>query len=268
MNKRTRIGVWACLALVGGLSSLCRTSLQPLPPDLREKLETFLRKAEITAVDKMQEAGRTSAWLVTLNDGTSSRRAFFKSVRRSRPALMPDSCAYELAAYELDKLLGLELVPVTVERTVEGRAGSLQLFIEEAESEKNRLRINLQPPDPKAYQDRLDEILVLEHLAAAPRHDLGDIIFQTDSWRPWRVDFSEAFPPSAELLPDYPLERCSRRVLASLSDGWDEAAIRDRLTNLLNAEELEALLQRRLLILAEIKRLIAEKGETAVLYRP
>lgn len=268
MNKRTRIGVWICLALVGGLSSLCRTSLQPLPSDPREKLETFLREAEITAVDKMQETGRTSAWLVTLNDGAASRRAFFKSVRRSRPAPMPDSCAYELAAYELDKLLGLELVPVTAERTIEGRAGSLQLFIEGAESEKNRLRKNLQPPDPRAYRDRLDEILVLEHLAAAPRHDLGDVIFQTDSWRPWRVDFSEAFAPAADLLSEFPLERCSRRVLASLSDGWEDAVIRDRLKNLLNKEELEALLQRRLLILAEIKRLIAEKGEAAVLYRP
>ncbi|MBN2198464.1 MAG: hypothetical protein JW747_01290 [Candidatus Aminicenantes bacterium] len=268
MNKKTRLGLWVCLILLGGASALCRASLQPTPSDPREELETFLREADITAVEKMHQHGRTNAWLVTLSDGTATRRAFFKSIRRSRPAIMPDSCAYELAAYELDKLLGLGLVPATVERSIEGRAGSLQLFLDGVETEKSRLNKNLRPPDPQAYGDRLDEILVLEHLVFAPRQDLGDVIFQTDSWRPMRVDFSEAFAPSAELLTDYPLRRCSRRVLASLSDEWDDDAVRARLKSLLNAEELEALLQRRLLLLNEIKRLIAEKGEAAVLYRP
>ncbi|MBM3297772.1 MAG: hypothetical protein FJY83_09270 [Candidatus Aminicenantes bacterium] len=268
MNSGHRFGVWVFSALLTGTSLLCRTQTLPPVPSPGGELERFLSRAEITSVDKALQSGRTSAWIVTLSDGTTSRRAFFKSIRRNRPAPMPDSYAYEIAAYELDKLLGLELVPVTVERTIEGRRGSLQLFLEGAESERSRLRKNLQPPDPEAYRDRLDEILVLEHLVCAPRLDLGDIIFRPDDWRPWRVDFSEAFPPSAALLPECVLERCSRRALTALSSKWDDAAVRERLKAYLNPAELEALLQRRRLILAEIKRLVEEKGEEAVLYRP
>jgi hypothetical protein len=267
MNKWARIGGWLWLAVLGGGSVLCRTEILP-PESPRAGLEMFLLRAEVTAVDKAPHMGRTSAWLVTLSDGTTRRRALFKSIRRNRPALMPDSCAYELAAYELDKLLGLGLVPVTVERPIEGRTGSLQLFLEGAESEKSRLRKNLVPPDPAAYQDRLDEILVLEHLVCSPRQDLGDIIFQTDDWLPWRVDFSEAFPPSPEMLPECVLARCSRRVLAALTTTWNDAQVRERLRGFLNPAELEALLRRRLLILDAVRRLIEEKGEASVLYRP
>ncbi|OGD10550.1 MAG: hypothetical protein A2Y86_02215 [Candidatus Aminicenantes bacterium RBG_13_62_12] len=256
------------MAFLAGLSALCRAQSLPSPPSERETLEAFLRRADIAAVDKETQAGRMNAWLVTLNDGKTSRRALFKYIRRNRPALMPDSYAYELAAYELDRLLGLELMPATVERSIEGRTGSLQVFFEDAESEKSRLRKNLRPPDPAAYQDRLDEILVLEHLVGAPRQDLGDIIYQTAAWRPWRVDFSEAFPPSGELLSEYALSRCSRRVLAALSTKWDDGAVRKRLKTYLTQAEIEALFKRRLLILNEVKRLVVEKGEAAVLYRP
>lgn len=268
MNRRQRLVGWLGLAALAGGAVLCRTQTLPPPASPRAALERFLLRAEVATVDKAPQLGRMNAWLITLSDGTTRRRALFKSIHRNRPAVMPDSYAYELAAYELDKMLGLELVPVTVERSIEGRTGSLQVFLEGAESEKSRLRKNLAPPDPKAYQDRLDEILVLEHLVCAPRQDLGDVIFQTDTWLPWRVDFSEAFPPSSELLPQCVLERCSRRVLTALTSKWHDNQVRERLKNFLGAAELEALIQRRLLILDAVRRLIEDKGEAAVLYRP
>ncbi len=250
------------------LSTFCRSQTLPPPAPERAGLEAFLRGAEIVSVDKDTQLGRMNAWLITLREGDVRRRALFKYIRRNRPALMPDSYAYEMAAYELDRYLGLDLIPPTVERTIEGRSGSLQIFLEGAESEKARLRKNLQPPDPRAYRDRLDEILILEHLVSSPRSDLGDLIFQTDDWRPWRVDFSEAFPPSEELLSGQPVERCSRRIWTALSQTWDDAKVRKLMQSWLAPEEIEALLKRRGLLVAEIRRLIEDKGETAVLYRP
>jgi len=273
MDKSKIIGLAVLLMAGAALSPACRRQVAPLPsPSLavvpaRELLERFLQRAPVAAVDKSLELGRSGAWMVTLNDGEKKQRAFFKSVRRPRPTLMPDSYTYELAAYELDSLLGLGLVPVTIERQLDGRTGSLQVFLEGVETEKSRLRKNLQPPDLQAYQDQLEDITLLENLTCTPRQDLGDILIQTDTWKAWRVDFAEAFMPSTELLPERLIRRASRRFTSALR-GWDEKQVRKRLARHLNTAELEALITRRHLILQEIDRLIREKGEAAVLFSP
>lgn len=267
MDKIRYVGP-AVLLLAGMCLSLaCRPRTMPLPPSSGELLERFLLEARVTAVNKELQSGRMGAWLVTLDDGKTTRKAFFKSVRRPRPTLMPASYTYELAAFELDKLLGLELVPATVERQIDGRSGSLQLFLEGVETEKSRLLKNLQPPNLQAYQDQLDEITLLENLTCTPRQDLGDILIQTDTWRVWRVDFSEAFMPATELQPERLIRRASRRFVKALRN-LDEALARRRLARYLNTSELEALFKRRQLILDEIDRLIKEKGEAAVLFSP
>jgi hypothetical protein len=53
------------------------------------------------------------------------RRACFKKIDVKEQ----DSWRHEIAAYELDKLLGLGRVPPTVERVVGGRKGSVQLWV-------------------------------------------------------------------------------------------------------------------------------------------
>jgi len=273
MDKSKIIWLAVLLSAGAGLDAACRRQVAPLPsPSLvvvpaRELLERFLQKATVTAVDKSLEMGRSGAWLVTLNDGEKKQRALFKSVRRPRPTLMPDSYTYELAASELDRLLGLSLVPVTVERQLDGRTGSLQVFLEGVETEKSRLRKNLQPPDLQAYQDQLEDIALLENLTCTPRQDLGDILIQTDTWKVWRVDFAEAFMPARELQPERLIRRASRRFVKALRN-MDEALARRRLARYLNASEMEALFKRRQLILDEIDRLIKEKGEAAVLFSP
>jgi len=271
MGKTKIIGLAIGLLAGAGLSSACRQPVvarpTPPPPPERVLLERSLLKAPVTAVNKNLEMGRSDAWLVTLDDQGKRLRALFKSVRRPRPAMMPDSYTYELAAYELDRLLGLNLIPAMVERKVDGRPGSLQAFLEGVETEKSRMRKNLQPPDLQAFQDQLDEVTLLENLTCTPRQDLGDLLIQTDTWKVWRVDFAEAFMPSTELLAERLIRRASRRFTAALRD-WDESQVRKRLARYLNPSEVEALIRRRQLILDEVDRLIREKGEAAVLYQP
>jgi len=270
--KLIGLGVLVLAGLV--LSWACRKRVEPLPypPPLvgpgRLLLERFLLRAPVVAVDKGREMGRSGAWMVTLAQGEGkTTRAVFKSVRRQRPAMMPDSYTYELAAYELDRLLDLNLIPVMVERKLDGRPGSMQVFLEGVETEKSRLRKNLQPPDLQAFQNQLDDITLLENLTCTPRQDLGDLLIQTDAWKVWRVDFAEAFMPSTEMAADRLIRRASRKFTAALR-GWDEAQVRKKLARYLNASELEALVRRRQLILEEIDRLIRQKGEAAVLYGP
>ena len=53
-----------------------------------------------------------------------------------------DSWKNEVAAYELDKLLGTRLVPPTVERTISGSKGSLQMWVEGVMTEADRQDCN------------------------------------------------------------------------------------------------------------------------------
>jgi len=91
-------------------------------PD-RAAIEHFLREAKITERKKLGE-GITNPEKVTLELDGVVRNAIFKKVDKDH-----DSWRSEVAAYELDKVLGLGMVPPTVPRSVKGRKGCLQLWV-------------------------------------------------------------------------------------------------------------------------------------------
>ncbi len=89
----------------------------------REEIENFLREAKITDRKKIGE-GITHPEKVTLELDGVVRYAVYKKVDKDH-----DSWRNEVAAYELDKLLGLGMVPPTVPRGIHGRKGCLQLWV-------------------------------------------------------------------------------------------------------------------------------------------
>jgi hypothetical protein len=235
----------------------------------QQELETYLKTAKVGPDMKLM-GGRTEAYVVSLDDGKIKRRGVFKVTDRTRPTALPDSYKYGIAAYELDKLLDLNRVPATVLREIEGRKGSLMIFLEGALREKDRRLKKIEPPDPKAFENALEEIKVLENLAYSRslcgQKDLGDIlIMDKEDWKVWAVDFSEAFDPRSELVPDCPITRCSRKLYQNLMK-LDDSEVKAKLKPYLNDEEIKALLQRKGAIINRIKQLIQEKGEEAVLF--
>lgn len=104
---------------------------EELPDDV---LERFLARARIEAVSEIRRSGRRFQ-VVELRGLGLHLRAVFGSVHEtaSSPAATPPrSYRHELAAYHLDRMLGLAFVPVTVERRVKKETGALQLFLESA----------------------------------------------------------------------------------------------------------------------------------------
>jgi hypothetical protein len=107
---------------------------EELPDDV---LEPFLRRAKIERVSEIRRLGRRFL-MVELRGSGLHLRAVFGSVDEpgsagGEPALSPPrSYRHELAAYRLDRMLGLGFVPVTVERRVRKETGALQLFLEAA----------------------------------------------------------------------------------------------------------------------------------------
>jgi hypothetical protein len=227
-------------------------------------LETALRECPIESIRK-DEPGRTSPWVVTFAERCAIRSALFRYVDRQRPQPMADSYKYDIAAYELTKLLGLEFIPPIVEREVDGRPGTLQVFLENCIREKDRRRKRLEPPDARVFSNALEEIKVFAHLAYDDCFNTDDLYIHLEDWRTCRVDFSEAFAPLEELLPGCQLTVCSRKLYTGLLELNGEA-VGKALGSYLSDGEIKALLVRKSLILEKINGLIAEKGEENVLF--
>jgi len=231
-----------------------------------EEMENYLRTAKILHVDKQSLPGRTAPWTIRLKDGEKERRGIFKHLDRSRPHMLPDSYKYDIAAYELTKILDIQIVPPIVEREIEGIQGSLQLFLVDCMKETERQRRNLEPPDPERFQNEMDEIKVFDNLVRNEECLYADDIFiHVKDWKVCRVDYSIAFKPVVELIPDCALTRCSRKLYKNLQ-ALDNDLVKTKLQSYINNQEVEALIKRKDLIIGIIQKLIEEKGEDAVLY--
>jgi len=233
----------------------------------QKELENYLRTAKI--VSKRRAGGRGENWVISLNDGKIARHGFFKLLNQTRPTLIADSYKYGIAAYEMDKLLDLNLVPPVVEREIEGRKGSLQIFIEDNINESVRRMRNIKPPDLEKFKNTLEDLSVFENLTYSPsfcgERELADIlIMDKKDWKVWRVDFSEAFAPSPELIPGCEITGCSKKLCQNLIK-LEDKVIKTKLKHYLNDEEIGMLLKRKKLIIEKIKKLIAEEGKESVL---
>jgi hypothetical protein len=233
--------------------------------ETREEVEYILSKAEIVGIKKEAVPGRTAAWKVDLDDGKSLRRAFFKTIDDPRPSPLPESYKYELAAYALDKLLGFNRIPPTIEREIDGFKGSLQIRIEHCMGLDEQQIKDASLPDPQALANALEEINVFENLVYSERKELDDILIQLDRWDIYRVDFSQAFLDTPDLIPGQEINRCSKALFKSLQELSDNL-IEVRLKPYINEEEISALLKRKALIIKTIQELIAKKGKEAVLF--
>jgi hypothetical protein len=115
-----------------------------------DALETWLAQAEIVGVEGL-DTGITKPQRVTLRKDGIELRAVFKQLStdfgiqdRTRAMNESDRYQYEMAAYKLDRLIGLDMVPVTVLRSIKGKQGALQFWIEGALSVREILQQKLQ----------------------------------------------------------------------------------------------------------------------------
>ncbi|MEW5900249.1 MAG: hypothetical protein AB1715_02170 [Acidobacteriota bacterium] len=265
MNK-TKSRAWLLLPFFlcwGGSLTFFRPACEEV--SRFESQENFLREARVVAIDKDGPGGRTSLWLVTLDDGKSQGRALFRHVDRPRPHPAPDSYKYDLAAYGLAKLLRVEIVPPVIEKVIEGRKGSLQVYLENCIRERDRRRQKLEPPDPKAFAFAREGIRVFENLVYDECQDFDDLLIHREDWRVCRVDFSEAFSPSPELLSGCEITVCPRALYEGLCR-LEEKTVKSALRAYLNKEEIGALIIRKGRLVEIIKKRIKDKGEEAVLF--
>jgi|WetSurMetagenome_2_1015567.scaffolds.fasta_scaffold192670_1 hypothetical protein len=247
-------------------SSIC------YPFDSREAAETFLRTARITKITS-SKVGVTLPRKVELSDGSITHPALFKTIDDRKPGLtqMPngaeldfkDSWKFEIAAYELDKILGLGMVPVTVERSYQGQRGSLQLWLDGCQIEGERLKKNLQPPDLDAWNHQMYKVRVFDNLVYNIDRNLGNLLISTD-WKLFMIDHSRTFKNYDRLKSPKDITSFSISLMESLKTLTPDM-LRVKCGKYVSGREIGMLLKRRDLLVKLFEEQKAARGN-AVLY--
>jgi hypothetical protein len=257
------------------LPSPCRAQEASGLPLSGEAAETFLKTAQVVH-KKGLGTGITHSDQYTLTDGTRTCKAVFKTIDEFKRGVtsfegggvvvdFSDSWKHEVAAYELDKLLGLGLVPPTVERSFGRTKGSLQMWVEGAMTEADRKERKLAPPELRAWNLQMYRVRLLHQLSF--NTDFRNIrnVLVDRSFRVYAVDSSRAFQVYTDLLAEKELLCFPRAVLEAMKT-LDRKTLDARLGRWLDGPRIETLLKRRDRILAVAQRRIQEQGEGAVLF--
>ena len=240
----------------------------------RDEIKHFLLTAKIVHV-KDSSKGITQPLRLTLSDGKLTHDASYQAVDEHKNTLQMsdghteinfvDSYKYNLAAYQLAEMLGVEdMLPVYVERKYIRGPGSLSWWLPIKMDEADRLKQKVAVPDIDAWNNQMYRIRVFDELVHDNDANLTNVLIGED-WKIWRVDFTRAFRADRDLRDTNNLVRCDRQLLEKLKT-LNAEQLSEKTKHYLTKNELKAVIARRDKIVARFEQLVREKGEAAVLY--
>jgi hypothetical protein len=165
------------------------------------EIEEFLRTAEITRVEDLG-VGVTRPRRLTLEQDGKVMRAVFKTMdtdpgleskrRWSRSDDRADRHVYDLVAYRLDRLLGLNMVPVAVARELDGEIGTVQYWLEDSFTEGKRQKEEIPLDTYCSIRAQFNMMNMFDLLIFNVDRNLGNVLYD-DRHQVWLIDHSRAF---------------------------------------------------------------------------
>jgi hypothetical protein len=243
-----------------------------------DQIRVFLKDAKVIRT-RTTSKGVTAPKRLTLSDGNIEHDAVFQAIderkmvmtlggggRQSTTELnFVDSYKYNIAAYEVARLLGLDyMMPVYVERKWGGQTGSISWFVPTLMDESERLKKKIQPPNPTDWNQQMYRMRAFSSLVRDTDRNLTNVLV-THQWKVMMIDFSRAFRLQPELLHEKDLAKIDRSLLAKM-ESLTQESVKDVTKEYLTSAELDAMMKRRDLLVAHFKKLIADLGEEKVLY--
>jgi hypothetical protein len=264
------------MKIVALLSLAVMTSQAPAAPAVATRscaeMETFLKKARMGR-SRSIPVGVTAPSRATLDDGTLQHDASIQTVDQTKTTFATargtefnfrDSWQFNVAGYEVAKILELNMVPPYVERVVNGKPASVSWWVSDTMMERERVKQNLNPPDTELWNAQVLAGRVFHELIADTDVNMTNLLITKD-WRVWLIDFSRAFRMAKTLQEPNRLTAVDRKLLARLK-GLTRDDLRKKIDRWVSREQIDALLARRDAIVAIFEKLVAEKGEARVLY--
>ena len=264
--------VWLAL----GLPLLAQFTAQELAE--RPKWEEYLLGAGVVSEEQLGLDDRqavTHPWRLTLEQAGITRNALWKNPEGRMKGYL-EGWKYEIAAYQLDKFLGLDMVPPTVEKRVHNSRGSCQLWVEAKMTMKDKVEKKIAVPPRYVFnynramnlQRAFDSLIGNED-----RHQNNYLI--TEDWRVLLIDHSRSFRTTKKWTTELPYTEKNKeglilktmpKALLEKMKALDHEVIKGLVGENLTEDEIKAVLARRDLIVQYIDKLVKQSGEENVLY--
>jgi len=216
------------------------------------EFEEYLRTAKVEKITDLP-IGVTRPRRAYLAPGGLAASFAWKPLPAGLKSGYFESYKSEIAAYELDKLLELNMVPVVVERRVDRDLGAAVLWIENVRSWEA-----VQPlPKPATWSFQVARMKLIDDLIGNSDRNKGNMLVDQD-WHLYLIDHSRAFATDVKLPQE--LQNIDRRLWERMLT-LDDVGLKTSLGNWLDARQIQALLRRRDAMKKKIDALVAKNGD-------
>jgi hypothetical protein len=234
--------------------------------------EEFLLKAKIVTA-KPAAKGITTTLRATLSDGQLTHDASIQRIDDTKhnyetnmgtEMVFRDSWKFNVAAYKLDRLLGLNMIPATVERVYQGTHGSFTWWVDDVlMDEGERQSKKQQSPDKQTWDDQMSIVNVFDQLIYNIDRNVGNLLYDKD-WQIWMIDHTRAFRTNTDLMDAKVLTRCDSALLEKLKQ-LDAATLKKEIGAYdIDSNRIKGLLARR----DKIVKIFEQKGPSAIYTSP
>jgi hypothetical protein len=270
--RRASIVALVLTLCTSGLVLAGQGSALSSPPSPTE-METFLLKGKI--VDTRETGiGVTGSQRAKLTDGTLTHDVHIQTVDIAKPVFeagqhtevnFKDSYRFNIAGYRLARLVGISTVPMSVERTVNGKTAAVTWWVDDVQmDEKERLKRKTMGPNPLRTSHQIQLMRIWDELIQNRDRNQGNILW-TGDWTMWLIDHTRAFRLGGELMKPQELTRIDRGLLARLKELTADSVAKAVGESLMKGEQ-EAVLKRRDRIVKLYEERAAKIGEAAVFF--
>jgi hypothetical protein len=246
----------------------------------RDAQEEFLLTADILRSEPIGE-GVTKPFKLYLGKGGVEGEACWKNPSGTKSGFL-EGWQYEIAAFRLDKLLGLNMIPPAVEREFQGKKGALIYWAENKYSLLKVVEQGIRIPDDAVERTEKAKFLTRawDSLIANDDRTQQNVLY-TEDWRTILIDHSRAFRSSEKFTGRLMFGRRGIKV-SQRGEPWlfrrlprafvekiktlTFENIKAAVGTALKDREIKAILARKDILLKEIALMVREQGEAAVLY--
>jgi hypothetical protein len=224
--------------------------------------ESFLKNAGIVRMDEIP-VGVTKPIRCYFAPGGLVESMAFKSIKPGYQTGYWESYKSEMAAYELDKLLDLQMIPPTVEKRVKGDLGAAVMWVSPVRSFKQMGG----PPTPPAehvdsWNRQIAKAKMFDNLINNKDPNLGNWLVDP-AWNLILIDHTRAFAPGKDMV--HKMNRIDKGLWERMLQ-LDLTSLKPALDPYLDGGQVKDILQRRDRMKKEIDKMAAERGEANVFF--
>jgi hypothetical protein len=267
--------VFACVTWAAPLHSTPQASGQAETSSVPRiftdpEMERFLLDARIVRTGATAK-GVTGSLRATLTDGTLTHDAHIQTVDESKREFQSsrgvefnfrDSWTFNVAAYKLDRMLGLQMVPVSVSRRWNSKPAAYTWWVDDVlMDEGDRLKKKVPPPQPRLWAEQMQMVRLFDQLIYNIDRNMGNLLIGK-GWKVWAIDHTRAFRTHHDPKSLDSITRCDRQVFERLK-ALESETLKREMGPMLDTWQIRAILERRDRIVQRLESL----GPTALFDR-